>query len=184
MHDFDELQVAELRKKNTAALKQLYKAHYPMVLNLVLSNNGSEQEAKDVYQEAIIHFYERLQQTEFVLACKIKTYLYAVSRRLWLKRLAEQKKKIRIEEEDRFGGIEEEIVDLESKERNFLAMDKALDTLGEPCRTIVEDYYLKSLTMEEITVKFGYTNTDNTKNQKYKCLQRLKRIFFEGVMDK
>ena len=179
MHDFDELQVEELRKKNTAALKQLYKTHYPMVLNLVLTNNGSEQEAKDVYQEAVIHFYERLQQVEFVLTCKIKTYLYAVSRRLWLKRLAEQKKQVRIEEEERFGGIEDEMTELESKEKSFHAMDKALNHLGEPCRTIVEDYYLRSLTMDQITEKFGYTNADNTKNQKYKCLQRLKRIFFE-----
>jgi len=93
-------------------LKQLYKAHYPMVLNLVLTNSGSEQEAKDVYQEAIIHFYERLQQAEFVLVCKIKTYLYAVSKRLWLKRLAEQKKQIRMEAEDSFAGIDQEIFDL------------------------------------------------------------------------
>src|SRR5882762_8659268 len=149
MHDFDELQVEELRKKNTTALKQLYKTHYPMVLNLVLTNNGSEQEAKDVYQEAIIHFYERLQQAEFVLVCKIKTYLYAVSKRLWLKRLAEQKKQIRMEAEDSFAGIDQEIFDLEGKEKNFEAMDKALRTLGEPCRTIVEDYYLRNLTMDE-----------------------------------
>ncbi len=179
MHDFDELQVEELRKKNTTALKQLYKTHYPMVLNLVITNNGSEQEAKDVFQEAIIHFYERLQQVEFVLTCKIKTYLYAVSRRLWLKRLAEQKKQVRIEEEDRFAGVDEEMTELESKEKYFQAMDKALNHLGEPCRTIVEDFYLHNLTMDEITEKFGYTNADNAKNQKYKCLQRLKRIFFE-----
>jgi len=179
MHDFDELQVEELRKKNTTALKQLYKTHYPMVLNLVLTNNGSEQEAKDVFQEAIIHFYERLQQVEFVLSCKIKTYLYAVSRRLWLKRLAEQKKQVRIEEEERFAGVEDEMTELESKEKSFQAMEKALHNLGEPCRTIVEDYYLRSLTMDQITEKFGYTNADNAKNQKYKCLQRLKRIFFE-----
>jgi len=183
MYDFDEVQVTELRKKNPIALRQLYKAHYPMVLNLVLTNSGNEQEAKDVYQEAIIHFYERLQQAEFVLACKIKTYLYAVSKRLWLKRLAEQKKQMRIESEDSFTGIDQEIVDLESKEKNFQTMDKALHALGEPCRTIVEDYYLRSLTMDEIAEKFGYTNADNAKNQKYKCLQRLKRIFFAGVKE-
>jgi len=183
MYDFDELQVTELRKKNPAALRQLYKAHYPMVLNLVLTNSGNEQDAKDVYQEAIIHFYERLQQVEFVLACKIKTYLYAVSKRLWLKRLAEQKKQLRMGDEDSFVGIEQEIVDLESKEKNFHAMDKALLTLGEPCRTIVEDYYLRSLTMDDIKEKFGYTNADNAKNQKYKCLQRLKRIFFAGIKE-
>ena len=32
--------------------------------------------------------------------------------------------------------------------------------------------------MNEISDKFGYTNSDNAKNQKYKCLQRLKKIFF------
>jgi DNA-directed RNA polymerase specialized sigma24 family protein len=56
MHYFDELQVSALRKKDSAALRQLYKEHYPMVLNLVLTNSGTEQEAKDVFQEAIIHF--------------------------------------------------------------------------------------------------------------------------------
>ncbi len=155
-----------------------------MVLTLVLANNGSEQEAKDVYQEAIIHFYERLQRAEFVLTCKIKTYLYAVSRRLWLKRLAEQKKQVRIQDEDRFSSIDEEMMDLEGKEKSFQDMDKALIDLGEPCRTIVEDFYIRNLTMDEITEKFGYTNTDNAKNQKYKCLQRLKRIFFGSVKDK
>jgi RNA polymerase sigma factor (sigma-70 family) len=176
---FDEAMVSELRKKSNVALKQLYKAHYPMVLNLVLSNNGTEQEAKDIYQEAIIHFYERLQQAEFVLTCKIKTYLYAVSRKLWLKRLVARKKEIRIEEEERFAGIDDAMAELEFKEKQFNAMEESLSQLGEPCKSILEDFYLRSQTMEEITNKFGYTNTDNAKNQKYKCLQRLKRIFFD-----
>jgi hypothetical protein len=32
--------------------------------------------------------------------------------------------------------------------------------------------------MPEITEKFGYTNVDSAKNQKYKCLMRLKKLFF------
>lgn len=150
-----------------------------MVLNLVLSNNGTEQEAKDIYQEAIIHFYERLQQAEFVLTCKIKTYLYAVSRKLWLKQLVARKKEMRIGEDEQFAGIDEAMTEFESKEKEFNAMDESLNQLGEPCKSILEDFYLRSQTMEEITNKFGYTNTDNAKNQKYKCLQRLKRIFFD-----
>jgi len=31
--------------------------------------------------------------------------------------------------------------------------------------------------MIEIAADFGYTNSDNAKNQKYKCLMRLKKIF-------
>ena len=180
MHFLEEALISELRKKNEAALKQLYRENYVMILKLVVNNNGSEEEAKDVYQEAIIHFYERLSQTEFELTCKIKTYLYAVCRKLWLQRLAQRNKFVRIEEGERVADVEQAVNEMETKEKDFSAMSRSLDKLGEPCRSILEDYYLKSLTMDEITEKFGYTNSDNTKNQKYKCLQRLKKFFFEA----
>lgn len=180
-HYFDELIVAEIRKKNNVALRELYKAHYPMVVHLVCSNNGTEQEAKDIYQEAVMAFYERAQQPAFTLTCKIKTYLYAVARRLWLKKLAEKKRfGGSIEEAETFSGIDEEMINFEEREKQFKRMGASLDGLGEPCRSILEDFYLKDLSMEEISSKFGYTNADNAKNQKYKCLQRLKKLFFEN----
>ncbi|PZR40009.1 MAG: RNA polymerase subunit sigma-70 [Azospira oryzae] len=177
---FDELIVAEIRKKSEVALRELYKTHFPMVVNLICTNNGSEQEAKDVYQEAVLAFYQKVQQPEFVLTCKIKTYLYAVCRRLWLKRLAEKKRfHGNIEESESFLGIEEEMTDIVEKEKRFDTMSRAMEGLGEPCLSIIKDFYIHDLSMEVIGGKFGYTNADNAKNQKYKCLQRLKKLFFE-----
>ncbi len=176
---FDELILNEIRKNNEVALRELYKTHYPMIFNLVCSNNGTEQEARDIYQETIIAFYERTQEPNFVLTCKIKTYLYAVARRLWLKRLWEKKRfEGNITERETFQGVEEEIIDFEERENAFEQMKAALEGLGEPCRSIIEDFYIRNLNMEDISTKFGYTNADNAKNQKYKCLQRLKKIFF------
>lgn len=54
-----------------------------------------------------------------------------------------------------------------------------MENLGEPCKTLLKDFYVYKLSMDEISEKFGYTNSDNAKTQKYKCLQRLKRYFFE-----
>jgi len=181
VHYFDELIITEIRKNNTVALRELYKTHYPMVLNMILTNSGTEPEARDVYQDAVIAFYERVQQPDFVLTCKIKTYLYAVCRRLWLKRLYEKKRYVgKIEESDPFLQIEEELLDIEENEKQLRAMHTSLEGLGEPCRSILEDFYLHNRSMEEIRDKFGYTNADNAKNQKYKCLQRLKKMFFSG----
>lgn len=150
-----------------------------MVVNLICANSGTEQEAKDVYQEAVIAFYERAQQPEFILTCKIKTYLYAVCRRLWLKRLAEKKRfSITIPETDTFEGVDTEVNEAEEKELNFTRMGNSLKALGEPCRSIIEDFYIHDFSMEFISEKFGYTSADNAKNQKYKCLQRLKKLFF------
>ena len=153
-----------------------------MIVHLVCSNSGTEQEAKDIFQEAMMAFYERVQQPAFTLTCQIKTYLYAVCRRLWLKKLAEKKRfNGNIEEVETFSGIEDEIVDIQEKEKSFRRMGNSLAELGEPCRSIIEDFYIHDLSMEQISVKFGYTNADNAKNQKYKCLQRLKKLFFDDL---
>jgi RNA polymerase sigma factor (sigma-70 family) len=96
-----------------------------------------------------------------------------------LKRLNEKKRfHGKIEETETFLEIENEMEDVEEKEQLFQQMAMALDELGEPCRSIIEGFYFNSQTMDEIRDKFGYTNTDNAKNQKYKCLQRLKKLFF------
>lgn len=150
-----------------------------MAVNLICSNSGTEQEAKDIYQEAVIAFYERAQEPGFVLTCKIKTYLYAVCRRLWLKRLAEKKRfNISIPETETFDGVETEVNEAEERELNFKRMGESLHALGEPCRSILLDFYIHDFSMEIISEKFGYTTADNAKNQKYKCLQRLKKLFF------
>jgi DNA-directed RNA polymerase specialized sigma24 family protein len=96
-------------------------------------------------------------------------------------RLAEKKRFIgKIDEQETFHGIEEEMDGIEEREQEFLAMGNSLSGLGEPCRTILEDFYVRDLSMESISQKFGYTNPDNAKNQKYKCLQRLRKLFFSG----
>src|SRR5258707_2937260 len=156
MHFLEEALISELRKKNEAALKQLYRENYVMILKLVVNNSGTEEEAKDVYQEAIIHFYERLSQAEFELTCKIKTYLYAVCRKLWLQRLAERNRFVRIEEGERVPDAEQAVHEMESKEKDFSAMGRSVDRLSEPCRSSLGDYYLERLTMDEITRKFRY----------------------------
>ena len=57
-------------------------------------------------------------------------------------------------------------------------MDRALGSLGEPCKSLIEAYYIHKKGMADIAEEFGYTNADNAKNQKYKCLMRLKKLFF------
>ncbi len=162
-------------------LNRLYKTYFPMVLQLVLNNNGNEDDAKDVFQESVIVLYNKVKSGNFELNSKLKTFIYSVCRRLWLKRLNAQSRNVRnIEDFSEFIPVEDDMEKHEEKDRQFHMMEEALKQLGEPCKTIIEDYYLQSRSMQEISEKFGYTNADNAKTQKYKCLQRLKKIFFQS----
>jgi len=72
-----------------SVLKRLYIAYFPMVLQLIINNSGNEDDAKDIYQEAIIVLYNKVKTGDFELSSKLKTYIYSVCRRLWLKRLTQ-----------------------------------------------------------------------------------------------
>lgn len=160
---------------------QLYRLHYPPVERMVLSNSGSKDQAKDIFQETVLVLYDKVTQQGFVLESKLRTFLYAVSRRLWLKQLNKRENShLSIEQEgyDTASGYEEDIQAYFDQEKQFAKMDEALQLLGEPCQSILRDFYIKNKSMYEICEKFGYTNTDNAKTQKYKCLQRLKKLFF------
>jgi RNA polymerase sigma factor (sigma-70 family) len=162
------------------ALNKLYIGYYPMVLQFILNNNGDEEDAKDVYQEAIIVLYNKIKTGSFELSSKLKTYLYSVSRRIWLKKLAQQRKKTNnIADFEDVLAVDDDLEQHEAKDLQFAQMKVALESLGEPCKTIIQDFYIQGLSMQEICEKFGYTNTDNAKTQKYKCLQRLKKLFFQ-----
>jgi RNA polymerase sigma factor (sigma-70 family) len=163
-----------------SAVKRLYVAYFPMVLQLIINNNGTQDDAKDIYQEAIIVLYNKIKKGDFELNSKLKTFIYSVCRRLWLKRLNQM---------NRYGGdlrdfqeylpVEDEVEQHDERDMQFTKMQSALQLLGEPCKTIIEDFYINNRSMQEICESFGYTNADNAKTQKYKCLQRLKKLFFQ-----
>jgi RNA polymerase sigma factor (sigma-70 family) len=100
---------------------------------------------------------------------------------MWLKRLSEKRKFTGgIEDSEKFIQIEDENEKEEHETERLRLMGTSLQQLGEPCRTLINDYYVEEMNMEAIAEKFGYTNPDNAKNQKYKCLKRLKKIFFDS----
>ena len=161
-------------------LNKLYTSFFPMILQMVLSNSGDEDDAKDIFQESIIVLYNKVKTGNFELNSKLKTFIYSVCYRLWLKRLKQKgKSSNNVDELDNLVAVENDIEHHEEKDKQFKQMDKALQFLGEPCKTIIEDYYLQNKSMQDICDKFGYTNADNAKTQKYKCLQRLKKLFFQ-----
>jgi DNA-directed RNA polymerase specialized sigma24 family protein len=105
--------------------------------------------------------------------------LYSVCRRLWLKRLQQNNRYYpAFEFLKETVPVEDEIELHERQQADFRLMENALVKIGEPCKSLLEAYYIKKKSMPEIAENFGYTNADNAKTQKYKCLMRLKKIFF------
>ena len=179
MTENDQSLLEGLANKDKHVIEVIYKTNYNVIQTLVLNNNGDINDAKDIFQEGMIVLYQKAISPDFKLNCLLKTYLYSVCRHLWLKKL--QQKQRYSDHFDITGEIVhvEEDMDLhEKKNADFALMENAMGRIGEPCKSLLEAYYIQKKSMQEIAEKFGYTNADNAKTQKYKCLVRLKKLFF------
>ena len=161
------------------AIETIYRQNFSLIQAFVVKNNGYPEDARDIFQEAMIILYGKSKQESFQLTCQIRTYIYSMCRRLWLKRLQQlQKFNPAVELKEEIVAVEDELEMHEKKNADFLLMEEAMSKIGEPCKGLLEAYYLQKRSMTEIAEHFGYTNADNAKSQKFKCLVRLKKIFF------
>src|SRR5699024_682949 len=119
--------LAKIEGGDERALDYLYKKYYRMMVKLVISNNGSEEEAKDIYQEALIVFWQKAASGNFTLTSKISTYLYSICLNLWRKEL-DRKSKLGNEEKDGSEYIEDE------KKERIRIINECINELGETCR--------------------------------------------------
>lgn len=163
-------------KNRDLALKQLYIQSYPIIKSFIHKNNGSDDDAADIFQDAIIVFFEKVRQNQFQLSSSIGTYLYSVCKHLWLNKLRAQKKVIGLTAENETISIEPlSLTVIDSKEKSdYLKM--LLESLGKDCKRILIYYYYDRLKMKEIAKKMNFANDQVAKNKKSSCLKKLKTI--------
>ena len=175
----EKLLLKGLALNDRMVVESIYRDNYPMIQSFILNNSGNSDEARDIFQEAMIVVYEKAVSGTFELNCQLKTYIYSVCRRLWLKRLQQlQRYGSLIENAEDSVAVEEDLELHEKHNADFILMETAMNKIGEPCKSLLDAYYLQKKNMQEIAADFGYTNADNAKTQKYKCLVRLKKLFF------
>lgn len=184
LYNFNKLNdselITELQSNNELVLQFIYERNFPVIRKLIRNNSGTDYESEDIYQEAFIVFYNNILKQGFKLECKIQTYIYSVARRLWLNEL---KRKGNPASDFNEAGLfiqlrEEEETAIDQDDMKLKAMGESLELIGEPCKTVLKEYYYGNKNMQEIAEIMNYTNKENAKNQKYKCLLRLKKIFF------
>ena len=159
------------------AFKSLYQ-YFPKIEALILQSGGSKNDASDIFQEALILLYRKLQKEGFVLTSSVETYLYSVCRFMCYDLNRANAKQVSwdidLEESD-----ENELEQLFQDEERFKLAETALQTIGEKCLDILKMFYHQGVKMAEIATKMNFSSAKIAKNQKYKCLERAKKKFVE-----
>jgi len=166
-----------LRNGDDSVLEELFDKNRRSVASLVIRNNGTEDDVEDVLQESLIVLWERIRKGTFEYQAKLSTFIYATAKNIWLRKLARQRREFTSSGEtfDIPNGDSTPYEEMEENER-VLAVEHAMEEIGNPCRDILLLYYWEEQTMEAIAVKLGFANADTVKSKKYQCKKALEKL--------
>ena len=171
-------EMALLIKQNDAAtLKALYLTNFPKVRRYVLKNNGDEQQAKDVYQEAFVAMWRNIKNDRFLdqRQTMINGYLFRIAKHKWLDylRSAKYKNTIFINHDLEFNEQEEDIED--NNDQGIKSIMDCFEKLDERCQMLLKLFYFERRPFAEIA-KILAMDEASAKNAKYRCQEQLNNM--------
>lgn len=152
-------------------LEKIYQEYLSKITTMVKRNNGSADEAKDIFQEAIIIIFRRAKESDFELTQSFYSYLYAVSRFLWLRQLKKKhRQEVPLDMAPPPKDTQDIMKEIEERERKVLFQEK-LEELGEECRKVLQQFF-QGIPLKQIAAKLNYTES-YIKKKKYNCKESL-----------
>ena len=173
--------IQKIKSGGQTELGLIYEEHREEFLRWVVKEfSCSLDDAKDIYQLTILIFHDniRLGKLEHLVS-SVKTYLFGIGKNIVKENLRKQKRFIPISKEK---WLKEHLIDEPTTKIDdavFARAKNALSKLGQPCQRLIELFYYEKKSIPEITIAMNYKNPETAKNQKCKCMARLRKLFEE-----
>lgn len=172
------LLVKYIQEGNSKGIEQIYQQFFPGIRYFILRNNGTEQDALDIFHDAIMAVYLKTKDPTFTLTSSFYTYFYTICRNLWYKQLRKNSR-------DR-GTIIEDMVYTEEDTIHNLLVDfekeslfwEKFKLLQEDCRKLLSLFF-EGKSMEDITSILGMSSANYTKKKKFKCKEKFVHLIEE-----
>ena len=166
--------VKGIAENDLAVLQLIYRESLPEVIKFVKRNSGTVDDAKDVFQEAILIIFRKVSNKELELTTRFHLYLFSICKRIWLKKLKiNRNREVPFAAEKEFG-FEEHLEEQFLKSRKWALFHKKFQQLSEECRQALKMLF-NGRSSKEIAETMGYSE-DYAKRKKYKCKLQLAEL--------
>ncbi|MEZ0541905.1 RNA polymerase sigma factor [Fibrella arboris] len=164
--------IDSLRLQDRAAYDVLYRLVMPSIVQYVQRNGGNVADAEDVFQETLMVLAEKVKDPDFRLTASLKTYLTSIAHHIWLNRLR-ARRHLPLTDLTACDDLPEPPAD-EAVPTNLVM--RWLDQATPFCRALLRAVFFDNEPMELLLIRMGWKNKHTAANQKYKCVQQVKRV--------
>lgn len=162
-------------------LIRFYKENIQYIRRYILYNNGSHEDVEDIFQDALIVLYQKLQTSLLELKTPIKTYFYGICKNLWRNRLRKKEKLVINDDLAEEGSNDSLIITIENKEREYL-YKKHFQKLSTSNKKLLSLFF-EGRSMKEISKITGYSE-GYARKKKFKAKKKLLEMIEKDPMYK
>jgi RNA polymerase sigma factor (sigma-70 family) len=169
-------------KGRDEAIRFIYKNYFDSLSWFVLNNQGSIQDAEDIFQEVVVNFISLVEMNKFRGESSIKTFLFSLNRFSWLNELKRRGRASTRELNYEKGNdqYQDDVSKLVIERESADQVLNLVDQLGETCKKILLLFYYENMSMKNILEQLDYENEQVVRNKKYKCLKQLEKMITEN----
>ncbi len=158
-------------KADNEILLYFYENYLPMVSRYICKNGGSEEDARDVFQEALMALYKQVKSGNFRLSASLKTYIFSICRYQWLKSFRKNERYESLPEDHTLIDLDSDAIKMLEKAEKFVLLQFHLSKLNSTGQLIMELYFKKYSTAK-IAETLGLSKA-YVKKRKYECKKEL-----------
>ncbi len=173
----DQKLVDGLRTGSNPVIREIYNKFFQSIKGNVKNWGGTEDDAKDIFQEAVMVIYRLVRKPDFKLSSAFYSLLYPVCRNLWLKEIRNRSRMGGGEEIKELEGVGDrtDIVEaINEREIDRLFRNK-IEELGDQCRNLMEMFF-QGRSMKEIVTELGLSSISFAKKKKFQCKEKLVKL--------
>lgn len=178
---FTDIEVIQNIKQGEVnkALNYLYFKHEKETIRWIRKNNGSREEAQDIFQESILAFYQYVMQEKYDTKYPIGAFILKISKNKWINRAKQLKKQLNQTDNMPELVTQDEFLFTENIDKQKLVQE-ILSQIGETCQELLTYSIFYDISMKDIATKMGFSSSNVAKTKNYKCKKRLEKILNEN----
>lgn len=150
----------------------LYKSAFPSVARYISKMGGSFDEAKDIFQDALVIYYEKVVVAALTVNTNERAYLAGICKHLWVRKFKQNNCTSTLDDID-------VIADIEEDQFSDAKLMKFLETAGKKCMELLRSFYYDQVPLADAAKIFGFSGVRSATVQKYKCLEKTRETIKE-----
>lgn len=156
-------------------ITELYQSAFPTVAKYISKMGGSFDDAKDIFQDALVIYYEKAVNSDLSLHNSEKAYLLGIAKHLWFKKFKGDRHNLPLDSCTKDFDVTDETEDQPSG----VKLMRYLETAGKKCMELLSAFYYHKLPMKDLADLFGYAGERSATVQKYKCIEKVRETVKE-----